>query len=131
MSAILESQGRGGLKKDWTIPPVGGSGRIPTYVALIGAQKRVKVATLIDIQKKDRQKVENLYKKRLLKKKHVLTFGEFTGRQAADVEDMFDVGFYLKLFNSEFAGVLSAPIGKEDLDQNIERGIKQIRYNFQ
>jgi len=126
ISAILESQGREGLKKDWTITPVGGSGKVPTYVALIGAQRGMKVATLIDIQQKDKQKVENLYKKKLLKKKYVVTFSDFTDTSEADIEDMFDVGFYLKLVNGEFKDVLSAPVGKNDLDSKNERVLVQI-----
>lgn len=126
ISAILESQGREGLKRDWTITPVGGSGKVPTYVALIGAQRGMKVATLIDIQKKDKQKIENLYKRKLLKKKNVLTFGDFTDASEADIEDMFDVDFYLRLVNAEFKDVLTKPITKNDLDTKIERVIVQV-----
>lgn len=126
ISAILESQGREGLKRDWTITPVGGSGKVPTYVALIGAQRGMNVATLIDIQKKDKQKIENLYKRKLLKKKNVLTFGDFTDASEADIEDMFDVDFYLRLVNAEFKDVLTKPITKNDLDTKIERIVVQI-----
>jgi len=126
ISAILESEGREGLKKDWTITPVGGSGKVPTYVALIGAQRGMNVATLIDIQKKDKQKIEDIYKRKLLKKKYVVTFGDFTGTSEADIEDMFDVDFYLGLVNAEFKGVLTKPITKNDLDTKIERIVVQV-----
>ncbi len=126
ISAILESQGREGLKRDWTITPVGGSGKVPTYVALIGAQRGMKVATLIDIQKKDKQKIENLYQRKLLKKKNVLTFGDFTDASEADIEDMFDVDFYLRLVNAEFKDVLTKPITKNELDTKIKRVVVQV-----
>ena len=131
ISSILESKGREGLKKEWTITPVGGSGKVPTYVALIGAQGGMKVATLIDIQKKDKQKIENLYKKKLLKKKYVVTFSDFTGTLEADIEDMFDVDFYLKLVNDEFKDVLSAPVTKNDLEPKTERIVVQIEQYLQ
>src|SRR2546429_7157634 len=51
------------------------------FRSLIGAQKELKVATLIDIQKKDQQLIENLYKKKLLKKKNVLTFADFRSEE--------------------------------------------------
>ena len=57
---------------------------------------------LIDYQKKDQQTIENLYKGKLLKKKQVLTFADYTGAGEADIEDMFDPEFYLKLVNGEF-----------------------------
>lgn len=102
MSAFLESKNRVGLNSKWTITPVGGSDKVPTFVALIGAQKNLNIATLIDFQIKDQQSIENLYKRRLLEKNRVLTFADFTGTTEADIEDMFDEDFYLKIFNEEF-----------------------------
>lgn len=61
----------------------------------------------IDLQRKDQQSIENLYKRKLLQKNHVLTFADFTGTTEADIEDMFDVAFYLKLVNAEYANDLS------------------------
>ena len=70
MSALLQERGAEGLSGDWTITPVGGADKVPTFVALIGAQTNLNVAVFIDYQKKDRQVIENLYKRRLLNKKH-------------------------------------------------------------
>ena len=110
MSALLQRKGREGLrtgKTGWTIVPAGGSDKITTFVALIGANTNLNVAVLIDYQKKDRQKIENLYKQKLLKKKQVLTYADFVGNNEADVEDMFTPEFYLKLVNGEFETSLS------------------------
>ena len=102
MSALLQQKSKTGLSPDWTITPVGGSDKVPTFVALIGANTKLNIAVLIDYQKKDRQMIENLYKKKLLKKNHVFTYADFVGNNEADVEDMFDPKFYLKLVNGEF-----------------------------
>lgn len=110
MSAALESYGRTGLSRDWTITPVGGSDKVPTFVSLLGSQKGLNVATLIDYQKKDAQTIGNLFKKKLLKKKNVLTFADFTKGKEADIEDMFGDDFYLKLVNGEYKNELSKPI---------------------
>ena len=69
ISALLQKKGGVGLSADWTITPVGGSDKVPTFVALIGAQKHLNVAVLIDYQKKDQQNIENLYKKSYLRRK--------------------------------------------------------------
>ena len=37
---------------------VGGADKVPTFVALLGAQKSLNIATLIDLQSKDAQTVE-------------------------------------------------------------------------
>jgi hypothetical protein len=102
VSALLESLGRENLSENWTITPVGGSDKVATFVALLGAQRGLKIATLIDLQRKDQQNIENLYKRKLLKKQNVLTFADFTGSSEADIEDMFDVDFYLNLVNKEY-----------------------------
>ena len=66
ISSILQKKGKVGLSAEWTITPVGGSGNISTFVALIGAQTNLNVAVLIDFQKKDQQSIENLCKGKLL-----------------------------------------------------------------
>jgi predicted ATP-dependent endonuclease of OLD family len=130
ISAFLQEEGRNGLSSKWTITPVGGSDKVPTFVALIGAQKGLKVATLIDIQKKDRQVIENLYKKKLLKKSHVFSFADFTGTDEADIEDMFESDFYLKLVEVEFRSDLQKPLTLAELNNNIPRMIVRLEEYF-
>ena len=76
-------------------------------LALIGAQTNLNIAVLIDFQKKDQQSIENLYKGKLLEKKNVLTYANFVQNNEADVEDLFDPDFYLKLVNGEFKSSIS------------------------
>lgn len=107
ISGVLEEQNRVALDQRWTITPVGGAEKVPTFAALLGSQEGLKIATLIDFQKKDQQRIEALFTRRLLEKSHVLTFADFTGTGEADVEDMFDVSFYLKLVTGEYGSNLS------------------------
>jgi predicted ATP-dependent endonuclease of OLD family len=131
MTGLLEEAGRQGLDKRWTITPVGGSEKVPTFAALLGSQKGLTVATLIDIQKKDEQSVENLYRRKLLHKSHVLTFAEFVGNAEADIEDMFDVAFYLKLVNGEFAKELSRKPKESDIKKGHPRIVVRLEEFFQ
>lgn len=126
MSSYLESEGKTSLSSAWTITPVGGSDKVPTFVALLGSQKGLKVATLIDIQKKDVQSIENLFKKRLLDKSHVMTFADFSGKPESDIEDMFDDTFYLNIVNEEYKNQLVKKIKLSDLNNNIPRIIVRI-----
>lgn len=130
MNAILESQGREGLDSRWTITPVGGADKVPTFVALIGAQKGLNVATLIDFQKKDRQTIENLYKRRLLEKKKVLTYADFTQTIEADVEDMFEQKFFVDLLNSEYKSDLQKKVLIKDLNGKIPRITVRLEHYF-
>ena len=131
ISAVLERQGKTGLDQAWTITPVGGDDKIATFVALLGAQKKLRIAALIDIKQSDRQKIENLYKRKLLDKQNVLTFGDFTKKAEADIEDMFEPDFYLALVNSEFAKMLGKPLAVSDLSQCSARILVRLEEYFQ
>lgn len=126
VSAQLEREGRVGLSEDWVITPVGGSGKVPTFVALLGSQKGMNVATLLDIQAKEKDLIEDLYKKKLLTKKQVSTYADFTGGSEADVEDMFDRDLYIEIVNAEFGGQLQAKITKTKLNEKEPRTLRAI-----
>ncbi len=131
ISSILERGGRQGLSQRWTITPVGGADKVPTFVALIGAQRSLNLATLIDIDKANEQVVESLYKSKLLAKNHVLTYANFTGTKHADAEDMFDVRFYLGLLNGEYGASLAKPVAESDLTSKRPRIVTRLREYFE
>ncbi len=112
ISGQMEREGRIGLSEKWVITPVGGSGKIPTFVSLLTSQRGLNIATLLDVQNKDRQQIEVMYQKKMLKKKQVLTYAEFLNRNEADIEDIFERNFYINLVNQEFK--------KELADKQIE-----------
>jgi predicted ATP-dependent endonuclease of OLD family len=126
VSAELEREGRVGLSSDWVVTPVGGSGKVPTFVALLAPQKGMNVATLLDVQSSDRAFIEDLYKKKLLDKKQVTTYADFVGQKEADVEDMFERDFYIGLVNAEFAKQLTAPIDPAALNAKEPRVLRAI-----
>ena len=126
VSALLQERNRCGLSAEWTITPVGGADKVPMFVALIGAQTNLNVAVLIDYQKKDRQVIENLYKRKLLKKKNVFTFADYTGGREADIEDMFRPEFFLKLVNGSF----DASIDFADLPDSHPRILRRIEQHL-
>ena len=111
-----------GLSTDWTITPVGGSDKVPTFVALIGAQTHLNIAVLIDYQKKDQQVIANLYKRKLLSKKHVVTYADFVPSGEADIEDMFNPDFYLQLVN----GAYGSSVDVDDLSMADPRILRRI-----
>jgi predicted ATPase len=126
VSAQLEREGRTGLSEDWVITPVGGSGKVPAFVALLAPQKGINVATLLDIGKGDRAQIEDLYKKKLLKQKQVATYADFTGTDEADVEDMFERDFFVKLVNAEFTKELKKPIPLASLNSKEPRMLRAV-----
>ncbi len=121
MSTLLQGSGRAGLSGEWTITPVGGSDKISTFVSLIGAQGRMNVAVLMDIQNKDRQKVGNLYKKKLLKKNKIITYADYVESDEADIEDMFDEKFYVGLVNSAYKSSILLPASQKSHPRILRR----------
>ena len=126
VSGQLEREGRVGLSNQWVITPVGGSGKVPAFVALLTPQKGMNVATLLDIQSRDRPVIENIYKKKLLKKKQVLTYADFLDQEEADVEDLFAREFYVNLVNAEFSKELKAPIDAAALNAKEPRTLRAV-----
>ena len=130
MTGILQAAGREGLCAGWTITPVGGSDKVPTFVALLGSQTRMNIVTLIDFQEKDRQAIENMWRRKLIQKKQVLTYADFVDDREADVEDVIGTAFYLELVNSEYAAELSEPVAEKDLKSKHPRITVRLEKHF-
>jgi energy-coupling factor transporter ATP-binding protein EcfA2 len=130
MSALLQKEGRTGIDSRWTITPVGGCAKVPTFVALLGSQKGMTIATLIDSQIADQKRIEDLYKEKLLKKANVYTFADFTKTVEADIEDMFGDAFYIELVNAEFAAELASPLDITQLSSKHPRIVARIEEYF-
>ena len=126
ISAVLQDKDKTGLSAGWIITPVGGADKVPTFVALIGAQTNLNVAVLIDYQKRDQQNIENLYKKKLLRKNHILTYADFVSASEADIEDMFSPEFYLKLVNRTF----KSSVKLADLPEGPPRILRRLEQYF-
>ena len=130
MTGVLQAAGREGLSAGWTITPVGGSDKVPTFVALLGSQTRMNIATLIDFQEKDRQAIENMWRRKLVQKKQVLTYADFVDAREGDVEDVIGTPFYLELVNAEYAAALGEPVAEKDLKSKHPRITVRLEEHF-
>lgn len=126
VSGFLEQEGREGLSGDWTITPVGGADKIATFVALLGSQNSLNIAVLMDLGKQTKQATERLYKRKLLDRKKVLTFGELLDRKEADLEDMFPPALILELVSEEYG----ISVNEENLESKDRRVLKRLEAFF-
>lgn len=101
VSALLEAQGRTGLRDDVTIVPVGGLDKVVTFVALLGANG-LKLAVLHDYRGAPEQKLMELVKQKMISPRALLNASQFRdlnniGKSGlpSDTEDLFDVTLYL------------------------------------
>ncbi|MBP2477706.1 energy-coupling factor transporter ATP-binding protein EcfA2 [Crossiella equi] len=129
LSDALTEQGRTGLDPRWVQTPIGGSGKLSTFVTLLGANK-IHVAVLVDSSTKDVGAVKRLRDNGQLAKDGLLEISQFTGTKDADIEDLFEPDFYLELVNRAYKQHLTTPITASDLNMNDPRAVRRIEIYF-
>ncbi|MFE9247869.1 AAA family ATPase [Streptomyces sp. NPDC007088] len=129
LTDIAETNGSIGLDPRWVKTPIGGSGKLSTFVTLLGANK-LNVAVLVDSSTKDVGAVQRLRDNNQLARNGLVEISEFTGTADADVEDLFDRDFYLELVNRAYASELTKPISASELNAKDPRVVRQIEAVF-
>ncbi|MFE6869322.1 AAA family ATPase [Kitasatospora sp. NPDC057692] len=129
LTDVVEALGGRGLDPRWVKTPIGGSGKLSTFVALLGANK-LNVAVLVDSSTKDVGAVQRLRDNNQLARNGLVQISEFTTAGDADVEDLFEPDFYLGLVNRAYADELNAPITAAELNSRDPRIVRQIEKLF-
>ncbi|MEU5045941.1 ATP-dependent nuclease [Streptomyces griseorubiginosus] len=129
LTDVAEANGSTGLDPRWVKTPIGGSGKVSTFVTLLGANK-LNVAVLVDSSTKDVGAVQRLRDNGQLAKNGLVEISEFTGTADADVEELFDRDFYLDLVNRAYASQLTKPISASELNAKDPRVVRQIEAVF-
>jgi len=120
MSDLVRRNGGAGLDPRWTITPVGGIDKIPTFVALL-AGSDLKVAVVMDVAGGGNQKLTNLVQRGLLEARRLVPLTDITHTNEADIEDLFAPEWYSKLLRA--SGVARIP--KSELTSG-RRIVKQV-----
>jgi predicted ATPase len=129
LTDVVEANGSAGLDPRWVKTPIGGAGKLSTFVTLLGANK-LNVAVLVDSSTKDVGAVQRLRDNDQLAKNGLVEISEFTATADADVEDLFDRDFYLELVNRAYASELTKPITASELNAKDPRVVRQIEAVF-
>ncbi|WP_331738548.1 AAA family ATPase [Embleya sp. NBC_00896] len=129
LTELLESQGSTGLDPRWVKTPIGGAGKLSTFVTLLGAN-RLNVAVLVDSSTKDVGAIQRLRDNGQLGKNGLVQVSEATGSADADIEDLFDRDFYVELVNGSYSQQLAQPITESDLNGKDPRIVRQIEAFF-
>lgn len=128
-SGLALTHGMAGLDPRWVTAPVGGSGKLSTFVTLLGANK-LDVAVVVDSSTKDTQAVRRLRDNGLLAANGLIEISEFTGTKDADIEDLFDRDFYLKLVSLAYAKELPGPLTTADINASDPRVVRAVEAYF-
>jgi energy-coupling factor transporter ATP-binding protein EcfA2 len=129
LSDYLASKGRRCLDPKWSIVPVGGADSIPTFVALLG--HHLKVTVLVDSRKEGIQRLDRMAMDGYLQKQRIILVGDCLGRTPADIEDLFEVGEYLGLYNKAFGKAIKSTDlqGSDPIVKRIARHEDALRYD--
>ena len=100
LGEAVAAQGRPALDPRWVTIPVGGADNLLTYVSLLG-ENYVNVAIMMDVSPKSRARIEAKHGK--TGHNSPIKMVEVTKIRDADMEDLFDPHFYLKLVNTVYS----------------------------
>jgi hypothetical protein len=129
LSQALREHDRTGLDDRWVVVPVGGADKLSTFVSLLGGNQ-LNVAVLMDVSRKDHQRVVNLQEHGSLGNQALIQVGEITGSKDADIEDIFDPSFYLALVNGAYAKELSKKVTQTALGKGNPRIAVRVEEYF-
>lgn len=128
MSRALEAKGEVGLDRRWTITPVGGVDKMDTFVRLFSSN-HLNTCVVLDVSGNKKARVEKLIDSGDLRAEQVVRLNDFVSADQADIEDLFDLGFYVQLVRGagEQASIPQMQlVTKEALTDGDPRAIRRI-----
>ncbi len=124
MYSLLAGLARESLSSRWTITPIGGARNLPSFASLLGQRAEQQVTTLLgtgDLQ--GQEEVELSLRSAL---GDFFRYSEFTRSSEADIEDLFEVDFYLNLVNAAYRDLLAKPLAKGQLRGSSVRVVELV-----
>lgn len=106
LSEALKAKNREGINERLVITPAGGIAKLPAFIGLLGSNKLNTIA-LVDSSSSDTVAVRRLREAGRLGSGGIVEIGTVLGKSDADIEDLFEPGFYVELINDAYQGLLS------------------------
>lgn len=106
LSEALKAKGRTGLDDRFVITPAGGVAKLPAFVTLLGANK-LNTVVLVDSSTTEIAPIERLREAGRLGAGGLVQIGDVLDQPDADVEDLFEPGFFVELVNDAYQGLLA------------------------
>ncbi len=101
LGELCASRGYQRLDPRWVVLPVGGADNLPTFVSLLG-ENYVSVAVLMDVTPKNKAKLAQVSQSSMMQRSNPVKWVEVQRVRTADIEDILDPAFYLKLVNAAY-----------------------------
>lgn len=129
LNQALEANGREKLDDRWVVTPAGGATNLVTFVSLLGSNQ-LNLAVLMDASQSEQQRIRNLLSTGRLKQKSIVLISDVVSSTDADVEDLFEMGFYLELVNGAHSAELPSPIKVADITSGNPRTVIRVEEHF-
>lgn len=123
LSDHLDQLGKECLNEKWSIVPVGGIDKVPTFVALLGTH--LDVTVFIDAMGAPNQRLLDMVDREILASHRLLSVEQVTGKSRSDLEDLFEDTEYLSFYNEAYNTNLSLADlrGSDSIVSRIERHV--------
>ena len=93
------NDGRESLDERWSVVPCGGIEKIPALLSFFYERDDLRLAVLCDGKPKSQGGISNSIRRKLIERNRVIYLADHLNRGDADIEDVFNPGTYLEIFN--------------------------------
>jgi energy-coupling factor transporter ATP-binding protein EcfA2 len=118
------------LDPRWVLIPVGAAENVPTFVSLL-SEDHTTVAVLMDVTPTKKERVEELTMDGKSDRTNPIRWVEVTRVRDADIEDLFEPDFYLKLVNRAYDGVLPSDLTRSSISDSNPRIAERVATYFE
>lgn len=130
LGEMCASKGYQRLDPRWVVIPVGNADNLPMFVSLLG-ENYVSVAVLMDVTPKNKEKMELVNKNSIMQRNNPVKWVEVQKIRTADIEDIFEPAFYLKLVNESYAMELLEPVSMKAISAKDPRIVQRLEAHFE
>ena len=118
------------LDPRWVLIPVGAAENVPTFVSLL-SEDHTTVAVLMDVTPTKKERGEELTMDGKSDRINPIRWVEVTRVRDADIEDLFEPDFYLKLVNRAYDGVLPSDLTLSSISDSNPRIAERVATYFE
>ena len=129
LGELAASRHRMRLDPRWVVIPAGTADDLPTFLSLLG-DNYVSVAVLMDVTPSSSNGTETLDQVASDGRRSPIKWVEVTRVRDADIEDLFDPNFYLRLVNESYADDLPASLTLKAISDSNPRIAKRVAAYF-
>ena len=129
LGEMCVAEGASKLDPRWVVIPVGNAENLPTFISLLG-DNYLSLAVLMDVTEENRDNINQINDSIESAEHTPVNWIEVTRVRDADIEDLLDPGFYLRLVNQAYVRQLREPITLRAISDSNPRIVERLKSYF-